>query len=67
MTPGAVGTNDEGPLLSASDGTPLNIPFGNKEVALRLGARYRTGGWFAPPGANLEPFRQNGWLAARDS
>ena len=67
VTPGAVGTNDEGPLLSASDGTPLNIPFGNKEVALRLGARYSTGGWFAPPGANLEPFRQNGWLAARDS
>jgi DNA topoisomerase-3 len=28
-------------------GTPLRIPFGNKEVALKLGARYRSGGWYA--------------------
>jgi len=61
-TRAVAGTNDERQSLSAGDGTPLNIPFGNKEVALRLGARYRTGRWFAPPGANLEPFRQNGWL-----
>ena len=66
-TRGAAGSNDERQSTNAGDGTPLKIPFGNKEVALRLGARYRTGGWFAPPGANLEPFRQNGWLAARDS
>ena len=25
-------------------GTPLRIPYGNKEVALKLGARYRSGG-----------------------
>jgi DNA topoisomerase-3 len=25
--------------------TPLRIPYGNKEVALKLGARYRSGGW----------------------
>jgi DNA topoisomerase-3 len=43
-------------------GTPLTIPFGNKEVALGLGARYRAGGWFAPLGTNLEPFREKGWL-----
>jgi DNA topoisomerase III len=43
-------------------GTPLKIPFGNKEVALGLGARYRAGGWFAPAGTNLEPFREKGWL-----
>ena len=29
-------------------GTPLRIPYGNKEVALKLGARYRSGGWYAP-------------------
>jgi DNA topoisomerase-3 len=44
------------------DGTRLNIPFGNKELAMRLGARYRTGGWFAPPGTRLEPFQEKGWL-----
>jgi len=42
--------------------TPLRIPFGNKEVALQLGARYRSGGWYAPPGADLACFRQRGWL-----
>ena len=47
---------------ATADGTPLKIPFGNKEVALRLGARYRPGGWFAPAGTNLEPFREKGWL-----
>jgi len=47
---------------TAGDGTPLKIPFGNKDVALRLGARYRAGGWFAPQGTNLEPFREKGWL-----
>jgi len=31
-------------------GTLLRIPYGNKEVALKLGARYRSGGWYAPPG-----------------
>ena len=44
------------------EGTRLNIPFGNKELAMSLGARYRTGGWFAPPGTRLEPFQEKGWL-----
>jgi DNA topoisomerase-3 len=47
---------------SVADETPLNIPFGNKQLAMRLGARYHSGTWFAPPGANLEPFREKGWL-----
>jgi DNA topoisomerase-3 len=42
--------------------TLLKIPFGNKEVALQLGARYRAGGWFAPPGLDLTRFRERGWL-----
>jgi len=43
-------------------GTPLCIPFGNKEAAQQLGARYRAGGWYAPPGVELDPFRQRGWM-----
>ncbi|TDH60823.1 DNA topoisomerase III [Dankookia rubra] len=47
----------------APDGdTPLRIPFGNKEAALQLGARYRAGGWYAPPGVDLNSFRERGWL-----
>jgi DNA topoisomerase-3 len=42
--------------------TPLRIPFGNEEAALRLGARYRAGGWYAPPGVDLDRFRERGWL-----
>jgi DNA topoisomerase-3 len=42
--------------------TPLRIPYGNKEVALKLGARYRSGGWFAPPGVDLSAFEERGWL-----
>ena len=42
--------------------TALRIPFGNKEVALQLGARYRSGGWYAPSGTDLAGFRQRGWL-----
>jgi len=42
--------------------TPLRIPFGNKEAAIGLGARYRTGGWYAPSGSDLGPFRERGWL-----
>ncbi len=42
--------------------TPLRIPYGNKEVALKLGARYRTGGWYAPPGVDLSAFGERGWL-----
>ena len=42
--------------------TPLKIPYGNKEVALELGARYAAGGWYAPPGVDLSAFREKGWL-----
>jgi DNA topoisomerase-3 len=42
--------------------TPLHIPFGNKATALLLGARYRAGGWYAPPGVDLSGFRERGWL-----
>jgi DNA topoisomerase-3 len=42
--------------------TPLRIPYGNKEVALKLGARYRSGGWYAPPGVDLSTFGERGWL-----
>jgi DNA topoisomerase III len=51
------------PLSDVADGeTPLRIPFGNKEAALQLGARYRAGGWYAPPGVDLGGFRERGWL-----
>ena len=43
-------------------GTPLQIPYGNKEVALQLGARYSASGWYAPPGVDLVAFRKRGWL-----
>jgi DNA topoisomerase-3 len=42
--------------------TPLRIPYGNKEVALKLGARYGSAGWYAPPGVNLAAFGERGWL-----
>ena len=41
---------------------PLRIPFGNKEAAMKLGARYRSGGWYAPPGIDLTGFSKRGWL-----
>jgi DNA topoisomerase-3 len=48
---------------AASPGeTPLRIPFGNKDAAQRLGARYRAGGWYAPSGTDLHPFQERGWL-----
>ena len=43
-------------------GTPLRIPYGNKDIALKLGARYRPGGWYAPPGIDLAAFGERGWL-----
>ena len=42
--------------------TPLRIPFGNKEVAFSMGARYGADGWYAPPGVDLDAFRERGWL-----
>jgi len=43
-------------------GTPLRIPYGNKEVATKLGARYGSTGWYAPPGVDLSAFGERGWL-----
>ena len=42
--------------------TPLRVPYGNKEVAQQLGARYVAGGWYAPPGVDLTEFKSRGWL-----
>ncbi len=42
--------------------TPLRIPYGNKELAQKLGARYGAGGWYAPPGVDLAAFDAQGWL-----
>ena len=49
-------------LRNAGGNTPLKIPYGNKEVALELGARYDAGGWHAPPGVDLSAFKERGWL-----
>ena len=49
-------------LQSAAENTPLRIPYGNKETAQKLGARYAAGGWYAPPGADLGAFSAQGWL-----
>ncbi len=46
----------------AAANTPLRIPYGNKEVAQKLGARYVAGGWYAPPGVDLNVFKSKGWL-----
>jgi DNA topoisomerase III len=43
-------------------GTRLRIPYGNKEVAMKLGARYASTGWYAPPGVDLSAFGERGWL-----
>jgi DNA topoisomerase III len=50
------------PSPNSVTGTPLRIPYGNKEVALKLGARYRSGGWYAPPEVDLSAFGERGWL-----
>jgi DNA topoisomerase III len=43
-------------------GTPLRVPYGNKGVAMKLGARYGSSGWYAPPGVDLSAFSERGWL-----
>ena len=43
-------------------GTPLRIPYGNKDVAMKLGARYGSSGWYAPPEVDLSAFDERGWL-----
>jgi len=49
-------------LHDVGPNTPLRIPYGNKEVAQKLGARYGADGWYAPPGVDLSAFKENGWL-----
>ena len=34
--------------------TPQRITYGNNDAALRLGARYRAGGWYAHPANSVE-------------
>jgi DNA topoisomerase-3 len=46
----------------ATGNTPLRIPYGNKDVAQKLGARYAAGGWYAPTGVDLAAFSAQGWL-----
>src|SRR4051794_16556179 len=43
-------------------GTPLRIPYGNKDVAMKLGARYGSAGWYAPPRGDLSGFGERGWV-----
>lgn len=43
-------------------GTPLRIPYGNKDLAMKLGARYGSTGWYAPHGVDLTTFGERGWL-----
>ena len=47
---------------TATENTPLRIPYGNKETAQKLGARYAAGGWYAPPGVDLGAFSAQGWI-----
>ena len=47
---------------SSVAGTPLRIPYGNKDVAMKLGARYGSAGWYAPLGVDLSAFGERGWL-----
>ncbi len=47
---------------TSAAGTPLRIPYGNKNVAMKLGARYGSSGWYAPPGLDLSAFGERGWL-----
>ena len=47
---------------NAGSPTPLRIPYGNKEAAFSMGARYGADGWYAPPGVDLDAFRERGWL-----
>ena len=63
-TPGAKQAEGGPPAAQASGGaaTPLRIPYGNKETAFSMGARYGPRGWYAPPGVDLSGFRRRGWL-----
>ena len=56
------GNPSDGSAQAAGAGTPLRIPYGNKELAFGLGARYGADGWYAPPGVDLTAFRERGWV-----
>jgi len=58
----AAGTPSTPARENSGTDTPLRIPYGNKDDALKLGARYRAGGWYAPPGVDLSAFGERGWL-----
>lgn len=50
------------PTAGAAADVRLKIPYGNKETAQRLGARYRDGAWYGPAGIDLSQFRDRGWI-----
>jgi DNA topoisomerase III len=56
-----IGADSAAPVSANSSRTPLRIPYGNKEAALKLGARYGSEGWYAPPGVDLSAFGERGW------
>jgi DNA topoisomerase-3 len=62
----AISVNSKHPPVTKQSNTaantPLRVPYGNKEIAQQLGARYATGGWYAPPGVDLTEFKSKGWL-----
>ncbi len=60
--PEPVRTGPPAAAARAGAATPLRIPYGNKEAAFAMGARYGAAGWYAPPGVDLDPFRRRGWL-----
>ena len=59
---GATITRSTPARTNSGTDTPLRIPYGNKDAALKLGARYRAGQWYAPPGVDLTAFGERGWL-----
>ena len=58
----AVAVSSNPTTRNSAENTPLRIPYGNKEVAQNLGARYGSEGWYAPPGVDLAAFGKRGWL-----
>ncbi len=61
-TPAGPASGADAGAGGAAPGTTLRIPFGNKETAMSLGARYGAAGWYAPPGVDLDAFRARGWV-----
>ncbi len=58
----AAGTPPTPARENSGTDTPLRIPYSHRDDALKLGARYRAGGWYAPPGVDLRAFGERGWL-----